>query len=87
MEEIEKKKRGRPGKGGRNRNHPILIRLTDDEFENLKYVCSKKGKSMTDIVSNGIRMQANLCRCTEDEDEYVDGFDDNFDDYEDDYYD
>lgn len=83
MEETETKKRGRPSKGGRNRNHPILIRLADEEFENLKYVCSRKDKSMTDIISNGIRMQANLCRCTEHDDAY----DDDFDDYEDDYYD
>lgn len=82
MEETEKKKRGRPKKNN-SKTHRIHICLTDEEFENLKYVCSRKDKSMTDIVSNGIRMQANLCRCTEHDDVY----DYDFDDYEDDYYD
>lgn len=78
MEETEKRKRGRPKKNNA-KTHRIQICLTDEEFENLKYVCSRKDKSMTDIVSNGIRMQANLCRCTE--------HDDGFDDYDSDYYD
>ena len=78
MEEKEKRKRGRPKKNN-SKTHRIHICLTDEEFENLKYVCSRKDKSMTDIVSNGIRMQANLCRCTE--------YDEEYDGYEDDYYD
>lgn len=88
-------KRGRPvGSGGKCRQK--RIRMTDEEFEMLEFVAKFKGKNMTDILLDGLKIQYEECEnerelyedsdFEEDEDDfYYDDYpyEDDFDDYDD----
>ena len=54
----EKKKRGRPTKNGTRRER-IDVRLSDEEYQKLAETSKIVGKSMAEIVRNGIVMAAN----------------------------
>lgn len=60
MEE-EKRGRGRPKKPDAKRND-FHVRLTDDELNQLKYVCDAEGKTISEVIINGIHSQYNLTK-------------------------
>ena len=59
MNEVEKRKRGRPKKGG-TRHNRIQCKMTDDELRMLRYLCETKDKTVTDVVLDSIKMSFNL---------------------------
>ena len=54
------RKRGRPLKDGSKR-YRKMIRMTREEFEMLDLVAGVTGKTMTDILMDGLRMQYKMC--------------------------
>jgi predicted DNA-binding protein len=40
----------------------LEVRLTNEEFEQLEFASEKYGKSKTDIIRDGIRMNYNLAK-------------------------
>lgn len=71
------RKRGRPAKVVARRRR-LDIRMSDDEYDMLLYLSSIKGKTLTDILIDGLRIQYEVGK-SQDIDEF-----DIYDDY--DYY-
>lgn len=57
----EKRKRGRPRKENPGIKQ-VNLRLTRDEQEMLDFICYKTGKSRTDILKEGLKMEYNLTK-------------------------
>lgn len=55
------KKRGRPLVGG-GKNIKIQVRLSAEDAARIGYVREKTGKTTSEIVREGIRMQYNLAQ-------------------------
>ena len=82
-EDIEKRKRGRPKKEKDVRTHYVGIRLTDDEFEMLKFVCESASKNKTEIILQGIKAQGDYYKIKSEKDEFIDEGYDDYDEFED----
>lgn len=55
---MPKKPRGRPKKDyNSKRNHVRETKLTNDELSQLNYICSRYGKTASEILRDGIRIQ------------------------------
>ena len=55
-------RRGRPvGKDG-GKSTTIAVRLSESERLALKQACESSGKSQTDIIREGLKMQINLIK-------------------------
>ena len=63
MEEIVRK-RGRPRKESSRKNR-VQCKMTDDEYEMLRYLCDSQGKTMTDVLLGGVRTSYNLAKYKE----------------------
>lgn len=44
------------------KNNRMNIRLSDDELAEMEFICSKKGKTKSDIFRDMLRMYGNLVR-------------------------
>lgn len=60
MEE-EKRKRGRPKKGS-SKSKSVCIRLSDEDFEMLEYICDKTGDSKTEAMLSALKTRYNLAK-------------------------
>ena len=60
MDEIIRK-RGRPPKESSRKNR-VQCKMTDEEYEMLRYVCERQGKTMTDVLLGGVRASYNLAK-------------------------
>ena len=56
---MEKRKPGRPKSDKPTRNQNITLRLTVEEYENLKAVCYEKRLTYNDILLKGLEFWSN----------------------------
>ena len=59
--EVLTKKRGRPVKDGSKRCRQ-QIRMTDEQSDMLDYICDMTGKTKTEVLLEGLRMQHNMVK-------------------------
>ena len=55
------RKRGRPPKASSRKNR-VQCKMTDDEFEMLRYLCESQKKTMTDVILGGLKTSYNLAK-------------------------
>lgn len=60
----KKKKRGRPIKDGSKRKD-IHIRITDEQYEQIKFVCETRDISVTSALLEGLKLSYNLAKYSE----------------------
>ena len=60
----EFKKKGRPRKEDA-RNYHHTLRLSSSDVEKIRYLETETGKSVSEILREGIKIQYNLQRCKE----------------------
>lgn len=63
MNDVEKRKRGRPKTGVDTRRNDFHLKMSDAELEMLKFVSEKEGKSMNSVFLEGLKARYNLSKC------------------------
>ena len=58
------RRRGRPKKC-KTKSHFVGLRLSDEEYNELMYICNSEGRTQSDVLIKGLKSQSILCKFNE----------------------